>query len=74
MLARLQKSVRPLLITTPDRVDTLTTAVAAHSSGFVPLSGALLHQPASVASNNSPTSVIRSGCCLVEVCMMPTAC
>jgi hypothetical protein len=39
MLNYLIKSNRPLLITTPDRIDTLTTAIAAHSSGVAPLSG-----------------------------------
>lgn len=41
MLNRLLRSERPLLLTTPDRVDVLTTALAAHSSGVAPLSGAL---------------------------------
>jgi hypothetical protein len=42
MLNRLLKSQRPLLVTTPDRIDTLTTAVAAHSSGVAPLAGVLI--------------------------------
>lgn len=33
---------RSLLITTPDRIDTITTAMAVHSSGVCPLAGVVI--------------------------------
>ena len=59
MLQRLLKSDRPLLVTTPDRIDTLTTAVAAHSSGMVPLSGT---QPRSWYQSSSVMLWLLPGC------------
>ena len=37
--ARMQRS---LLVTTPDRIDTITTAMAVHSAGVCPLAGVVI--------------------------------
>ena len=44
MLGRLlsTRMQRSLLITTPDRIDTITTAMAVHSAGVVPLAGVVI--------------------------------
>ena len=61
MLTRLLKSEsgsRPLVLTTPDRIDTLATAVAAHSSGVAPLAGAA-HARCTCARCRSCTPALR---------------
>jgi hypothetical protein len=52
MLARLMGSRmdRPLLVTTPDRIDTVTTAVAAHAAGVIPLAGIAITEHSGVPS------------------------
>lgn len=40
----------PLLVTTPDRIDTITTALAAHTAGVVPLAGIAITDHSGVPS------------------------
>lgn len=42
MLSQLRTMDRPLLISTPDRIDVITTCIAAHSAGAAPLAGIVL--------------------------------
>lgn len=40
----------PLLVTTPDRIDTITTALAAHTAGVAPLAGIAITDHSGVPS------------------------
>jgi hypothetical protein len=52
MLGRLMSKnilARSLLVTTPDRIDTITTAIAVHSSGVCPLAGVVITDHSGIA-------------------------
>lgn len=52
MLGRMMAATTPspLLVTTPDRIDTITTALAAHTAGVAPLAGIAITDHSGVPS------------------------